>query len=161
MGFLTNLYSRISGLDIPHRAATDAICLAVVSDGEMSDDEHETSVEYIAEMMDTSDEEASRIVDQTFERIEEEGAEAVMASVAERLADRESRRLVFLGAAFVQYLVGHLDDGQDDFVDQLANALELTDEDVEELLGLAEENAASAREEDDDFEELDEELSDD
>jgi uncharacterized tellurite resistance protein B-like protein len=160
MGFLTNLYSRISGLDVPQRAAVDAVCLSVVSDGEMSDEEHETSVAYIAEMLDISDEDAAKTVDHVFERIEEEGADAVLASIAERLSDHESRRLVFLAAAFIQHLVGHLDDGEDDLLDQLAAAFDLSDEDVEELLGLAEENAAAARDEDDDFDDFDEESDD-
>lgn len=153
MGFLTNIYSRISGLDVSHRAAVDAVCLSVVSDGEMSDEEHEAASAYVAEMMDTSDEEASRIVDQVFERIEEEGADALIASIAERLAEGDARRMAFLAAAFVQYLMGHLDDGDDDFVMQLSSALDLSDDEVEELLGLAEEHAVAAREADDDFDE--------
>jgi hypothetical protein len=155
MGFLTNIYSRISGLDVPHRAAVDAVCLAVVSDGEMSDEEHERCVDYVAEMMDLPDDEASVIVDQVFERLEEEGLDAVVTSVAERLADVESKRLVYLGAAYIQHLVGHLDDGEDDFLELLASELHLSEDEVEELYALAEENAAAARDEDDDFHKLD------
>lgn len=141
MGFLATVFNELTSnteQQPSDEALLDALCLAVSSDDEVSDEEYEHVVELAMDLdafRDRGQKSVEKAIRRAFERVEDEGdVEASLERIAHELPDKQGRRLVFHLIALVQQLDGEVTEDEDDLLGLAARALEISDKRVEKIL---------------------------
>lgn len=144
MGFLSNLFGDLADPDAVHQPIIDLVCLSIVSDGVITEQEIAQAHAFAADMMGVQESRAAALVDLAFERIERDGFHKALETAAAELHLDQHREAAFLAAAWVQHADGHIARQEEDFLALLARALHLEVALCDEMLAYVEAQAKAA-----------------
>ena len=114
----------------------DAVALAVACDGDVSEEEIGYACDLVATsgLKDVAPETLRHRFDDAFERLSSEGWEARLTAVSESSRARGCGRELLWLAVAVQYVDGDVSEDEDAFIDALASAVGMSDDDVQQII---------------------------
>jgi tellurite resistance protein len=122
-----DLITRVLAPDAIDDAVLDAIVLSACADG-MSKSELEALEQMAKELPSLAGKDEGLILDRiraSFERVEKEGLEGRLKSLAHESMDALARRRIFTAATIIQYADGHVTNEENEFLLDLADVLKL------------------------------------
>jgi len=131
-----DLITRVLSPDAIDDAVLDAIVLSACADG-MSKTELEALEQMAKELPSLAGKDEGTILDRirtSFERIEQEGLEGRLKTLAHESMDALSRRRIFTAATVIQYADGHVTNEENEFLLDLADVLKLDASIVREVV---------------------------
>ena len=120
--------------DLRTRAVIDTICLSLASDGYITEEEQEAAVAILTRDLEITAQEAQDLATRAFSRIQTNGLEASMASIAEAIVSPGDRRALLEAAAVVQYVDDTITPEEDDFLYQFADCLGIEHDEVDAIV---------------------------
>ena len=133
MGILANIFDEVDNPEEVERAFIHAICLAIWSDDELTEEEYTFATDAVSDLLDVDDESARDQVESAFSTIEEEGFEEVMLWVVDDLEREEDRERAFMCAVGALYADDEVTWDEEDFLQAFAQHLGIDDARAEEL----------------------------
>lgn len=142
MGVLTDLFEEVTLTDI-QQAIIDATCLAILADGKITADEEQHAIASIAALLECEATQAATLAQQSFARIEGD-AEGVLATLADRAQGSQEVEAVFMAAAYIAFQGGGLFLDEEAFLIRLAGVLNLSEDETDYLLDVAQDRLSGA-----------------
>lgn len=123
MGFFSDMWNAFSGPDDAQLAIIDSIALTIIHDGQVSPEEQNFAVGFVASMLDVEPQEADNYMSQGVERVQNRHPHEVLNDITSRLPDFDSRRLAFLSSVGASRAEGGFFTwGEEDLLDDMAQA---------------------------------------
>jgi tellurite resistance protein len=122
-----DLITRVLSPDAIDDAVLDAIVLSACADG-MSKTELEALEEMAKQLPSLAGKDEGAVLDRiraSFERVEKEGLEGRLKTLAHESMDTSARRRVFTAATIIQYADGQVTNEENEFLLDLADVLKL------------------------------------
>lgn len=137
MGSISEMWSNVAGPNEVQEAVIDAVCATILFDDEVSEDEGQFAVGFVASMLGVGDDDALRFVDDGLARLAEREFGEIVDDIAARLPQMEHRKLAFLAAVGASRVDSHeFSWGEEELIDAMADVFGFSDE---ERAGLTEE----------------------